>query len=196
MNIDVVIGSAGDEKGLALRHSLRPNAVLTVSPLAAIEAIRGKLRQSEKIDMLRIFLLKNESQFPTSQLARLAGLFAADGSVNIFVSAPTGQGDSRTAGNIGGFAGSGGFNTGGFGGFSISGGFNIGGTSGTVGGFNIAGAGFNIGGGFNLAGAPGGFGGQSNIGGFNIGGFSGGSLGGNLLHLSNILKVPVTLSGL
>ena len=83
MNIDVVIGPPGEEPAISFRHHLGPKTLSTVSPLGAIEEIRNTLGPTSKIGLLRIFLVHGESQFPTSQLARLRGLFAAGGSVEI-----------------------------------------------------------------------------------------------------------------
>jgi hypothetical protein len=164
MNIDVVIGPPGEEQAISFRHHLGAKTLSTVSPLAAIEEIRNTLGPTSKIGLLRIFLVHGESQFPTSQLARLRGLFGAGGSVEIFVPSPGRPSGPSTAGNTGasGFAGQANF------------------------------------GGFNMFGSSN-FAGQSGFGGFNFSGnFSGGAasslLGGELMHLTGILSVPVKLS--
>ena len=138
MNIDVIIGSPGDDRGIAAQYNLGPNTLTNISPLAAVEAIQKKAGSPGVIERLRVFILRADIQFPTAQFARLKGLFTGGAAVEIFVppsipggpltaspGGPTGASTPAKSG-FGGFAGSanigGGLNFGGFSGATTAGG--------------------------------------------------------------------------
>src|SRR4051794_11178899 len=94
MDFDFVVGSAADEKNLALRNLIMaagpgagPHRVVTPSPLAGIETILAKIGAGGHVGCLRVFNCISGAagvSFLSSQLVRLQGRFADDGSVEIF----------------------------------------------------------------------------------------------------------------
>lgn len=121
MDVDVVLGSPDDRTRLAARAALSPHAVVSASPLAAIERVLQLLGPAAKLGRLRVFDFLSRptgTAMPASQLARLRGRFDPTGRVEILAApaspaepapgadaptAPAGFGDVRRSGfNFGG----------------------------------------------------------------------------------------------